>query len=70
MYSVLLSRSASAGNLLFALCYSNIVVVLISIKMPRHEKTNNVISVQDRHKPNCLSIKDGYRLEILDLERK
>ena len=30
---------------------------------PRHEKTNNVVSEQFRHKPGCTSTEDGQRPE-------
>ena len=33
-------------------------------------KQNNVVSEQIRHIPACTSTEDGYRLEILDLERR
>ena len=37
---------------------------------PRHEKTNNVVFEQLRHKQGCSSTEDGKRLEILDLGRR
>ena len=37
---------------------------------PPHEKTNNVVSKQVRHKPAYTGTEDGYRLEILDLESR
>ena len=40
----------------------------VSIIEPHHEKTNNVVSEQARHKPSCASTKYGYKLEILNLE--
>ena len=35
-----------------------------------HEKTNNVVSEQVRHKRNCTSTEDGCRLLIVDLESR
>ena len=35
-----------------------------------HEKTNNVVSEQVRHKPSCTITEDGWRLEISDLESR
>ena len=37
---------------------------------PSHGKTNNVVSEQVRHKPDCKSTEDGQRLKILDLESR
>ena len=34
------------------------------------EKTNNLGSDQDRHRPGCTVSEDGWRLEILDSERR
>ena len=30
---------------------------------PRHEKTNDLVSNQVRHKPGCTATEDGYMLE-------
>ena len=38
--------------------------------MARHEKTKNVDSDQDRHKPSFASTEDDENLEMLDLERR
>ena len=35
-----------------------------------HDKTNNVVSEQVLHKMSCTSTEDGYRVQILDLERR
>ena len=37
---------------------------------PMREKTNNLGSNKVRHKLACTSTEDGYRLEILDFERR
>ena len=37
---------------------------------PRHQKTNNVVFEQVRHKLVCTITEDGWGLEILDLGRR
>ena len=37
---------------------------------PRHEKTNVLVSDLIRHKPGCTATENGWRLEILDFERR
>ena len=34
---------------------------------PRHEKNNDVVSAQLRHKQSCTSTENDYGLEMLDL---
>ena len=43
---------------------------VFSLYEPPPGKTNNVVSEQVGHKPGCTSTKDGYRLEILAIERR
>ena len=35
-----------------------------------HDKTNNVVSEQVLYKMSCTSTEDGYRVQILNLERR
>ena len=42
----------------------------MSVNEPSHEKTNNVVSKNDWHKPSCTSTEDGYRLEILGFKSR
>ena len=37
---------------------------------PPHEKTNNVVFEQIRHKPGSTATEDSYKLEISDLRRR
>ena len=37
---------------------------------PRHEKTNVLVSDLVRHRPGCTATKDGWRLEISELESR
>ena len=54
-------------------CFCFIATININIEIVFEyvrEKTNNLGSDQDRHKPGCTVKEDGKRLEILDLERR
>ena len=42
----------------------------ISRNEPPHEKTNDVVSKQVRHKLDCTVAEAGWKLEISDLGRK
>ena len=44
--------------------------VQIETFVPRHEKTNVLVSDLVRHKPGCTATGDGLRFEISDLESR
>ena len=55
-----------------AYSYLEMLKMAVSLKIePSHEKkNNNGVSEQVRHKSGCTVTEDGWKLEILDLERR
>ena len=59
-HEVLLSKDYLKLHLILVKFEFHLYRNINSIKLePHHEKTNNVVSEQVRHKPNCTSTEDG-----------
>ena len=63
---IIAATTWSANNYEHHDCTSLFVFMYLNIYEPCNEKTNNVVSAQIQHKPNCTSKEDGQSLEILD----